>query len=54
MEDNKEEKFVCKSCGSQSTGTPETCCGGEREKACENCEHAHKGDEKCENCDCGK
>lgn len=28
----QEKKFVCKSCGSESPGTPGTCCGAERKE----------------------
>jgi len=52
----EEKKYVCKSCGSESSGTPGTCCGGEREekkeeaKTCKMCGHEHKADGVC---DCG-
>lgn len=50
-QDKKEEKFVCRSCGSESSGNPGTCCGGkEREKVCGMCSHLHKEDKTC---DCG-
>ncbi len=52
---NDQQKFVCKSCGSESQEKTGTCCGGEREakkeagacKACscpcdEHKEHTHK------------
>lgn len=52
-ENKKEAKFVCRSCGSESKGTPGTCCGGkEREKVCESCDHLHKEDKTCD-CGCG-
>lgn len=60
----QEKKFVCKSCGSESSGTPGTCCGAERKEAASNAcvacqtgkgEHAHqemdkKPENKCEMC----
>ncbi len=48
---NKEEKFVCRNCGSESNEISGTCClGKEREKACEKCGHLH---DIAGNCDCG-
>jgi len=52
----QEEKFVCKSCGFESSGTPDTCCGAERDgkkevDACQMCGHEHKADGTCD-CDC--
>ena len=29
---NGQKNFVCKSCGSESQGTPSMCCGGKREE----------------------
>jgi hypothetical protein len=50
-EEKKEARFVCRSCGSESKGTPGTCCGGKpREKVCTTCGHLHKEDKSC---DCG-
>ena len=52
-EEKKEDKFICRTCGSESKGTPGTCCGGKpREKACAMCGHLHKEDGKCD-CGCG-
>lgn len=60
----QEKKFVCRSCGSESSGTSGTCCGAERKEASSNVcvacqtgtgEHAHqemekKTENKCESC----
>lgn len=51
----QEKKFVCKSCGSESSKTPGTCCGADRDEkkaveACKMCHHEHKADGTC---DCG-
>ncbi len=53
---NDQQKFVCKSCGSKSQEKAGTCCGAEREekkeaKTCEMCGHEHKVDGSCE-CGC--
>lgn len=48
-----EKKYKCGMCGSESTGTPGTCCGGERKEVVSNvcvaCETGkgehHHGDE---------
>ena len=46
-----DTKFTCTSCGSESKGTPGTCCSGaERKEVCHQCDHAHKDDGSC---DCG-
>lgn len=49
----QKKKFICKSCGSESSETPGTCCGAEREekkesKMCEMCGHEHKADGSCD------
>ena len=49
QENKKVEKFVCRSCNSESKGTPGTCCGGkDREKTCGSCGSLHKeGNNTC-------
>lgn len=32
-DENQPKKYACASCGSQSDGTPGTCCGAERNEA---------------------
>ncbi len=58
----QEKKFVCKSCGSESSGTPGTCCGGERKEVVSNVcvacqtgkgEHTHQEMEKKTENKCG-
>lgn len=56
-----ETKYKCEKCGSESKGTPGTCCGGER-KICDtynvenadskmaSTEHDHKEGEVCAVC----
>ena len=50
-----EKKYKCEMCGSESTNTPDTCCGKIREEKVveskmENTEHNHKEGEKCPSC----
>ena len=48
-----EKKYKCGMCGSESKGTPGTCCGGERKEVdskMENMEHNHKEGETCKVC----
>lgn len=50
----QEEKFVCKSCGSKSSGTPGACCGAERNEKKEAGEKGEAGSEhKCSTCGMG-
>lgn len=51
-----EKKYKCEMCGSESTGTPGTCCGGERkpidDSKMDKMEHNHKEGETCHTCNC--
>lgn len=45
-----EKKYKCGMCGSESKGTPGTCCGGERKEVDSKMEHSHKEGETCPVC----